>query len=116
MSTVAYEQVLEAVRTLSPEEVQKLVQQINAEQPPPSAAAASTNGTTAMKHSREREMRWLSEHEAEYAGQWLALDGDRLVSRGEDMKAVFAEAEAQGVGNPFMAYAESNEPAMGGWL
>lgn len=113
MSTVAYEQVLEAVRTLSPEEVQKLVQQINAER---QLTAPSTNGTTAMKHSREREMRWLSEHEAEYAGQWLALDGDRLISRGEDMKAVFAEAQTLGVENPFMAYAESNEPAMGGWL
>jgi hypothetical protein len=24
-------------------------------------------------------MRWIKEHGAEYAGRWVALDGDRLV-------------------------------------
>ncbi|MBO0860240.1 MAG: hypothetical protein J2P21_17560, partial [Chloracidobacterium sp.] len=27
-----------------------------------------------------REFKWLSEHAREYAGQWVALDGDRLIA------------------------------------
>lgn len=27
---------------------------------------------------RRREMKWIEEHKREYAGQWVALDGDRL--------------------------------------
>ena len=27
-----------------------------------------------------RELRWLTEHAREYAGQWVALDGDRLIA------------------------------------
>ena len=33
-----------------------------------------------MHQHREREMRWLSEHRGEYIGQWVALDGDRLIA------------------------------------
>ena len=114
MSTVAYEHALEVVRTLSPEEAQKLVQQLNAER---QAFAPANNGTTAIKHSREREMRWLSEHEAEYAGQWLALDGDCLLSHGADPHQVRAEARAQGVASPFVVIAEApNDFFSGGWL
>ncbi len=76
---------------------------------------ARTNGEIKLAYPREREMGWLSQHEAEYAGQWLALDGDRLVSYGTDPHKVFAEAQAQGVADPFMAFAEPDEPTMGGW-
>ena len=29
---------------------------------------------------RTREFNWIEEHKHEYAGQWVALDGDRLVA------------------------------------
>ena len=28
-------------------------------------------------------MRWIEEHGAEYAGRWVALDGDRLIAFGQ---------------------------------
>jgi hypothetical protein len=64
----------------------------------------------------EREQRWLSEHQREYVGQWVALDGDRLLSHGEDLNKVFDEAQAQGVNAPFTAFIEDpQQPWMGGW-
>lgn len=108
MARVTFEQVLEAVRSLPPEERQRLRKwlaeedRIKASNPPA---------------RREREMRWLSEHEAEYAGEWLALDGDRLLSHGTDPRKVYAEARAAGVEVPFVVFAEkADEFQWGGWL
>ncbi|MDQ3256681.1 MAG: DUF5678 domain-containing protein [Acidobacteriota bacterium] len=39
-----------------------------------------------------REQRWLVEHQAEYAGQWVALLGDSLLTHGTDARQVYAEA------------------------
>lgn len=51
-------------------------------------------------------MNWLSQHRAEYGGQWVALDGDRLIAHGPDVKAVFALAKADGADLPLITYIE----------
>jgi hypothetical protein len=111
MENASFEQALEVVKTLPTADKRRLQQWLAADE----HMQPSANGEIKLAYPREREMRWLSQHEAEYAGQWLALDGDRLVSHGTDPRKVFAEAQAQGVADPFMAFAESDEPAMGGW-
>ena len=74
------------------------------------------NGGAVVRHHRECEMRWLSEHRYEYIGQWVALDGDRLVSYDEDLGKVYDKARAQGVQVPFTAFMEDpDQPSMGGW-
>lgn len=74
------------------------------------------NGGAVVRHHRECEMRWLSEHRYEYIGQWVALDGDRLVSHDEDLGKVYDKARAQGVQVPFTAFMEDpDQPSMGGW-
>jgi len=35
---------------------------------------------------RRREYRWLRDHWQEYRGQWVALDGDRVVAAGISLK------------------------------
>lgn len=46
---------------------------------------------------RTRELAWIKEHRHEYAGQWVALDGDRLIAASpiqqEVWDAVKADAE-----------------------
>jgi hypothetical protein len=64
----------------------------------------------------ELESKWLKEHRAEYAGQWVALDGDRLVSHGEDGRKVYAEAQAAGVEMPYLVHIEPADALpFGGW-
>jgi len=58
---------------------------------------------------RRREMRWIEEHRAEYAGQYVALDGDRLVGHGPDGRQVLAEARKAGMKVPFVARIESDD-------
>jgi len=57
---------------------------------------------------RSREMRWIKEHREEYAGQWVALDGDQLLSHGIDARQVFADARRLATA-PFFAHLEPEE-------
>jgi hypothetical protein len=61
-------------------------------------------------------VKWLAEHGTEYAGQWVALDGDRLIAHGEDAKEVYTAAEASGVKYPMVTQVEDlNAPPFAGF-
>jgi hypothetical protein len=65
---------------------------------------------------RSRELAWLVKNQGDYAGQWLALDGDELIAHGYDLKQVSEEAKAKGVTDPIFAHAEdSNALPFAGW-
>lgn len=46
-------------------------------------------------------LRWIEEHRAEFAGQYVALDGDRLVAHGVDSQEVIAAVRASGLNGLF---------------
>jgi Family of unknown function (DUF5678) len=46
---------------------------------------------------RSKENAWLAEHRDEYAGQWVALDGDRLLGHSKRFKDVAKAADDAGV-------------------
>jgi hypothetical protein len=61
-------------------------------------------------------VKWLAEHETEYAGQWVALDGDRLIAHGQDVKEVYAAAAASAVKYPMVTQVEDpNAPPFAGF-
>ena len=41
-------------------------------------------------------MAWIRQHRKEYGGQWVVLDGNRLIAAGNDILALKAAAEAAG--------------------
>lgn len=45
----------------------------------------------------EQNRRWLEQHQAQYAGQWVALDGDRLLTSGQSAQEVYATLKAAGI-------------------
>ena len=68
-----------------------------------------------VDHSREGD--WLKAHRDEYRGQWIVLDGDRLVGHSanpDDIDAVVEQARREGVRSPFIKLIPlNNEPI---WL
>lgn len=62
-------------------------------------------------------LRWIDEHRQEFLGKWVCLDGETLVSYGEDAKKVYAEAKAKGIKIPFIEQVREKEtsPYWGGW-
>jgi Family of unknown function (DUF5678) len=51
-----------------------------------------------------QRMRWMNEHSHEYGGQWVALDGDRLIAHGKNADEVVAAADADGAYLPLVTY------------
>ncbi|MEK6288064.1 MAG: DUF5678 domain-containing protein [Acidobacteriota bacterium] len=58
---------------------------------------------------RSREVQWLKKHRDEYAGQWIALDGEKLVASGDDLKQVVSTARRLGVPDALMMRVEPND-------
>jgi predicted DNA-binding antitoxin AbrB/MazE fold protein len=56
------------------------------------------------KSGRMPEKEWLAAHGREYGGQWVALNGDELLSHGSDARGVRDEARAKGVQTPLMVH------------
>jgi|SRR5215475_629965 len=54
----------------------------------------------------EASFKWINEHGKEYPGQWLALDGDRLLAHGADLAEVAAAARDAGVQFPLLHLVE----------
>lgn len=114
MEVASFEQALEVVKTLPVVDKRRLQHWLAEDEH--AQLNGSANGEVKLSYPREREMHWLSEHRREYIGQWVALDGDRLVSHNEDLGKVFDDARAQGVQSPFTAFMEDpDQPSMGDW-
>ena len=80
-------------------------------------AGTEDNGDTSKPDpERRRERQWLLQHRKEYEGQWVALDGDCLLSHGTDGRLILSEARRIGVPVPFVVRVEKpNELPFGGW-
>jgi predicted DNA-binding antitoxin AbrB/MazE fold protein len=57
---------------------------------------------TEVASHRYEEQEWLSVHGHEYRGQWLALQGNALISHGPRAQAVLDEARRKGVPLPLI--------------
>lgn len=66
---------------------------------------------------RTKEMKWIDENRAAYRGQWVAVEGDRLVAAGLDPLEVFSAAKVDGVHIPFVVHVltEDPNPFVPGW-
>jgi hypothetical protein len=86
------------------------------------ASAGKAQGQTTPSALEDREarfqsaLRWLEENKAKYSGQWVALDGDRLLAAGINGKQVYAEAVAAGVAVPLLQQIKVDDDLLfGGW-
>ena len=82
--------------------------------------ATTTEGQGSQAHANhsEKSLRWLHENRDKYSGQWVALDGDRLIANGLTAKEVYSKAKAEGIEIPFVELVTEEEsgPFTGGWL
>jgi len=63
----------------------------------------------------KRELQWLAAHARAYTGQWVALDGDRLIAHGPHHDEVWAAAEASGVYLPLVTFVEDPDKVYAGF-
>jgi len=84
----------------------------------PAATRSPLSRIERVEHynDRSKETQWISDHGREYAGEWVALDGDCLLAHGVDAKQVFAQAR-KAVERPLFAHMEPADrlPEIGGF-
>ena len=112
MPSATLERILNEVKRLTPEERRELREALERE----AVCAVVLPSAGVDNDCWEREQRWLKEHREEYLGQWVALEGDRLLASGADGRAVYEEARAAGVRAPLVTRVEPrDELPFAGW-
>ncbi len=111
-----YEQgVLRPLKPLILEEHQRVHVTVEDRDPPLRWESAQPPHNCTADNSRA-ELDWLASESRHFAGEWVALDGNRLVAHGPKLAAVNAAARAAGVSRPFFASVpEDSDLPFGGW-
>ncbi len=109
VASVDVEKIIEEVRRLPPDERRRLRAALDREE---QSKIQSSDRSVDLS----RELRWIEEHRAEYAGQWVAVRGDKLLSSGSDGREVYEAARAAGDERPFVTRVEPiGELPFAGW-
>ena len=109
----SFEQIIKSIEQLPASEQERIRRWLDEK-------ATPNGGDTLKAHSDRsaKSLRWLHKNREKYTGQWVALDGDRLIASGATAKEVYSKAKAEGVEIPFVELVTVNEsgPFTGGWL
>ena len=100
MSQTTAELILAEIAALPAEEREKLKALLN-RRPAVTQAHQSSFIPPFDTHDSAPSLCWIEEHRAEFAGQFVALDGDRLVAHGADSQEVIAAVRASGLNGLF---------------
>lgn len=68
------------------------------------------------KAMRRSQIEWLKAHRDEYAGQYVALDGDVLVGHGATIREAREQAKQNGMNNPFLTRVFAEETILSAGL
>ncbi len=90
-------------------DIQRELRQIEADGGWRTPETARAIAHTASLRDLSPERRWLEEHRDEYAGQWVALKGEQLISHGKDHLVVYRAAKAAGHPDAFLELVEASD-------
>jgi Family of unknown function (DUF5678) len=118
MSDEQLNSLKEQLAPLSPQEKLKLarflIDQAGLDQQRKRGEVDVDRSDSAVK--RMQHLAWLKAHREEYAGQYVALDGDRLLGAGATIQEAHEQARRHGVERPFLTHISSaNDAPFGGW-
>ena len=105
MATATIESMLQQFNALSLGEQMELRKLINGN-PATNGEAVNARPNLKFDPKDEASMRWMVANEHLYLGEWIALDGDRLIAHGSDYAEVAAAAKADGTELPLIYFAE----------
>ena len=111
---LSVDQIIKSIAQLSAAEQERIRRWLEEKR----ATNGGGHGLQAHANRSAKSLRWLHENRENYLGQWVALDGDRLIASGPTAKEVYSKAKAEGVVIPFVELVIDQEPvpSSGGWL
>ena len=111
---LSVDQIIKSIAQLSAAEQERIRRWLEDKR----ATNGERQGSQAHANRSGRSLRWLHKNRENYPGQWVALDGDRLIASGRTAKEVYSKAKAEGVVIPFVELVTDQQsvPSSGGWL
>lgn len=107
------EQTIEIIKTLPPEDFEKVREVFNEEERNRRKKDEKLNWRL-ERYKKARK--WLDEHSAEYMNEWVCLEGDQLIAHGKDGLVVHNKAIERGIESPFLHHiVEEPKYYTGGW-
>lgn len=111
------EQIIETVRALPLSEKEKFFDLAEAEKQKVLSEKEARNSDLRSEQKKFRlAMNWLNENRRKYLGQWVCLDGDRLIAHGTDAVKLYKEAREKGIEVPFVEHITEDKEAYGGGI
>ena len=111
-----YENVIETASRLSAEEIHKLGEWVREKEWRNMQKNRKSENIEEEVRKFNLAMKWIKDNQNEYRGKWVCLDGDKLISYGEDAVKVHREAKNKGIETPFVVEVREEETAyLGGW-
>ena len=112
---VNLEQIIEGVRTLPFEDLNRLSEVIDEER-----RHKQSDETNRAKLQEEiakfkKSEKWLAENREEYMNEWVCLEGDKLIAHGKDALEVDRQAKEAGIEAPFLEHIIEEKYPFGGW-
>lgn len=121
MEHTTFEQAVEVVSALLPEDKERLCEWLDEQR--------KKNGHQQQEHKEEtkedrlkrieethRKIRaWMNENRHKYVGEWVGLDGDRLIAHDKDGDKVREKLKAAEIKSPFFGFIEDDDIPFAGW-
>ena len=118
MSEITVENILDQIAQLPPREQARLRQLWEEQESQPTLSKPPLGRRVApkpMPEGGQQALHWVAQHAREYAGQWVALDGDRLIAHSPNHDEVWAAAKASGVYLPLVTFVEDPDKIYAGF-
>src|SRR5262245_43381249 len=96
--------ILKQIAALNADELAELRSQL--ENQPTNGSDIDLRVNLQIDSRDEVAFKWINQHSSEYPGEWLALDGDRLLAHGPDLAEVASKARDKGVQFPLLHLVE----------
>ena len=118
MSVELLETIKQQIAGLSPQQRSELILYLQEQEKQDVSSSAASPDSDAAEIMRQRRAQWLKTHRDEFGGQYVALDGDRLVGTGRNFHEALQAARALGVAQSFVTYLPKTDEIgyMGDWL
>ena len=112
--SLSFDQIIKSIEELPAPEQERIRRWLDEK------GLSNGEGHTSQAHATRsaKSLRWLHENGHKYSGQWVALDGDRLIANGPTAKEVYSKAKSEGFEIPFVELVTDQDPVLstGGWL
>ena len=109
------EQMIEGVRTLPFEDLNRLREVIDEETSRKKIDPAKKVKLQEEIAKFKKSEKWLAENREKYINEWVCLEGDELIAHGTDALEVDRKARNAGIEAPFLEHIVEEKYPFGGW-